>query len=447
MSKTPLKRIDASPTKEFFLHMLTRDIDLYRAIADLVDNCVDAAYRLRRNKKKDKYKNLWVRISISQNHFRIEDNCGGIPVDVARKYAFRFGRTRDCPVQSLIGQFGVGMKRALFKMGQTFEITSKTESSFFSMKENTDDWLTNKDSEWEFKFDTLTEGKVPSSKKALESGTTIEITDLFEGVAETFKLKNFENELREDLAAAHQKSLEEGLQIILQGIPIQFSPAELLFSDDLKPAVKDREIESSKGTLRVNLFAGLHKSSPKNAGWNIYCNGRLVLEADKTSLTGWGEENPNYHNEYARFRGYAFFDSDTPEMVPWNTTKSGVDAESAHFRAIRLDMIQLMRPVINYLIKVASQKKKSKTDRYTPLEKQIRHAKSTPLSKLSKRKNETSFFEAKEIEEDDDEDENVTIHFSRPWEQVQEVKSALRVRSNTKVGEKVFDYFYEMEIE
>lgn len=41
-------RINASPTKELFIFMLTRDVQLSRAIIDLVDNCVDGANRLAR---------------------------------------------------------------------------------------------------------------------------------------------------------------------------------------------------------------------------------------------------------------------------------------------------------------------------------------------------------------------------------------------------------------
>ena len=41
------KTIKASPTKEFFITMLTRDVMLTRAIIDLVDNSVDGAKRSR----------------------------------------------------------------------------------------------------------------------------------------------------------------------------------------------------------------------------------------------------------------------------------------------------------------------------------------------------------------------------------------------------------------
>src|SRR5216683_8239292 len=116
--------IDAMPTKELFIDMLTRDIALCPAIIDLVDNCADGAKRLH---GEGPFRNLWARVEISPEEFRISDNCGGIPVDVARRYAFRFGRPPGTPcVKHSVGQFGVGMKRAIFKMGRKFRIESAT---------------------------------------------------------------------------------------------------------------------------------------------------------------------------------------------------------------------------------------------------------------------------------------------------------------------------------
>ena len=108
------KRINASPTKEFFIYMLTRDIPLTRAVLDLVDNSVDGARKMR---QAGDFNGLWVRIELDGVHFKIADNCGGIPVDIARNYAFRFGRPKDAPaVPGSVGQFGVGMKRTFFKL-------------------------------------------------------------------------------------------------------------------------------------------------------------------------------------------------------------------------------------------------------------------------------------------------------------------------------------------
>ena len=110
--------IDARPTKEFFIYMLTKDILLIRAIIDLVDNSWDGALRVS---KKHPLNRLSIDLDITENSFVISDNCGGIPYNVAKNYAFRFGRPTDMErTDHSVGQFGVGMKRSLFKIGSKF---------------------------------------------------------------------------------------------------------------------------------------------------------------------------------------------------------------------------------------------------------------------------------------------------------------------------------------
>lgn len=46
-SKPYQLKIDASPTKSFFVYIIIKDIALDKAILDLIDNCVDGAKRLR----------------------------------------------------------------------------------------------------------------------------------------------------------------------------------------------------------------------------------------------------------------------------------------------------------------------------------------------------------------------------------------------------------------
>ena len=59
MAETNNNRIEASPTKELFIYMLTRDIPLIRAILDLVDNSVDGATT---SITDDDYSSYWIRL-------------------------------------------------------------------------------------------------------------------------------------------------------------------------------------------------------------------------------------------------------------------------------------------------------------------------------------------------------------------------------------------------
>ena len=150
------KKVDASPTKGFFIYMLTRDIDVRPAIVELIDNSIDGAKKIRKNKE---YKGLFIKINMSQDRFIIEDNCGGIDIETAQKYAFQFGRSSDRESDSsgyFTGIFGIGMKRALFKLGKKFEVISKTSTEYFDLKVDVDDWI-NKP-EWEFEFDKVETG-------------------------------------------------------------------------------------------------------------------------------------------------------------------------------------------------------------------------------------------------------------------------------------------------
>ena len=434
-------RIDASPTKDFFIYMLTKDIDLIRAIADLVDNSVDGARRIKGNTE---YEGLVIRLEVLATHFKIHDNCGGIPIEIARKYAFRFGRVKGMPETPYsIGQFGVGMKRALFKLGNIFNIESVTSTSKFSVEGNVQEWAKDKDN-WDFIFSELNESFQAMNDQVY---TSIIVTELHTSVSEEFSLENFQKRLSLELEAAHQYSLNEGLIITLNGIPLTFRPAQLLSSDELKPAFVEKEIIiSGKVKISIKIYVGLAKSDPQNAGWHVFCNGRLILEADRSRTTGWGDGSiPQFHNQFARFRGYTFFDSDDASLLPWTTTKSSVDTGSPVFREVRLDMLTLMRPVIDFLNQMERERKgrDDNTDP-TPLELIINEAKSVNLSDVGQTR---AFIAPKLKTESTPKIRMNKIQYSKPTEEIDRVKSVLKVSSLKEVGEETFDYFLRMECE
>ena len=118
-----------APTKEFFVRMLTRDIELEDAVLDLLDNCLDGILRSKHpDPESDKpYAGFRATITVSESEFVIEDNCGGIPLKTAKNYAFAMGRppgaADDTP--ATIGMYGIGMKRAIFKLGTNAIVESR----------------------------------------------------------------------------------------------------------------------------------------------------------------------------------------------------------------------------------------------------------------------------------------------------------------------------------
>ena len=122
---------NAYPKKRFFIEMFTRDIPLVDCVLDLIDNCFDGLARTSRLqmhtvsdnifKKKgaatpSKSERPHIRVVFDDKQFLISDNCGGIDYQYALDDVFNFGHSTERSNEYL-GVYGVGMKRALFKMG------------------------------------------------------------------------------------------------------------------------------------------------------------------------------------------------------------------------------------------------------------------------------------------------------------------------------------------
>ena len=434
--------IDASPTKDFFISMLVKDIDLIDAIADLVDNSVDGARGLRNDSD---FSGLFVSIEIDSSFFKITDNCGGFSVDTARRYAFKFGRPAEAGVLNhSIGRFGVGMKRAIFKIGKKFKIESRTKDSYFLLEDDVDIWKSKPD-DWTFQFTKVAEelSKLPSG----ECGTSIVVNALHQPVAEDFtpEASNFLIRLSDDLSNAHRKAIIQGLQISLNGKALAADPLYLLQSEDLAPAYKELVLDSSDGKVQVKIYSGIASAEPSAAGWYVFCNDRAILKADQTGITGWGEgserSNPQYHNQFARYRGYIFFDAENPGALPWTTTKKNVDGDSSIYRAARVQMALMMRPVINFLNKAASERTRGFETDDQPLEQAIGRAK---LAKLEEVVQQPEFKFPSVVNEPRIVDSG-RIQYSKPLEDIDRVKKRLKVSTLKDVGERTFQYFLEME--
>lgn len=441
--------IDAMPTKELFIDMLTRDIGLIPAIIDLADNSADSARKTVGDGRLDGY---WVRLNISPDEFRVADNCGGMTVDVARKYAFRFGRPPGAPsVKHSVGQFGVGMKRAIFKMGRQFRVESTTATSRFVVDVDVNQWAALP--KWEFGF-----AEHQEDKKFLADavGTVISVEDLRPDVREVFGLQAFENELRAELAARLHDPISRGLAVTLNGTPVGAAPLTMLANEELAPAFHEVVYKSQgKSPVSVKIYCGLGRSANKSdereeAGWHVFCNGRLILQGDKSELTGWGEEAdaltiPGFHGQYNHFRGFVYFDSDDPSRLPWNTTKTGLNVDSPVYRASKRELMRLMRPVIDFLNRLKDEKQaKEDPKEKGPLETLVESSKVTPVEAVKTRDLFTA--PAPRIKPKV-EGQVQRIQYDVPVAEAAAVKMSLKAGSWKEVGEQTFKYYYNAEVE
>jgi hypothetical protein len=354
-----MPQADASPTKSFFVNMITRDITLEACILDLIDNSLDGARRdlirrsgvsrvERQSESEDLYSAYLVSLTFDENGFYIEDNCGGISVHDAENYAFHFGRRPDAPAEAgAIGLYGVGLKRAVFKIGTFIEVRSSTASEAFTVEIDVNDWLGS--SKWTFPM-IVTEPEE-------QAGTSINVWGLHSGIANELTDPLFVETLKESIARDYSFYLARGFRIHVNSVPVIPYNYQLRRGGGFTPCL----IEYDDEGVHVKIVAGLASlpqedteaeatpvMDPRYLGWFIICNDRVVLAADKSSETIWGNAFPVWHPQFNGFMGLAFFSALDPSLLPWTTTKRGVDASNPVFQRATTRMKQATRVFIAY---------------------------------------------------------------------------------------------------
>lgn len=437
--------IEGNPTKKFFIDMITRDISIEDAIIDLLDNSIDGANRINPND----YSNLNISLKVNKDCFEIKDNCGGFSIDTAKKYAFRFGRPEDAPKgNGTVGRFGIGMKRSLFKIGKKFTVESKYKQDSFKVVVDVEEWskkvrkVTNEDGSTDIIDDwSFTYIETPNTDSV--DGTYISITNLNPEVSSLFGDEGFITTLADNIQKLLNFSLQKGLNIYLNGKPLSGKRIELLLSNNTIPY----HIEGIINNVRYKLIAGLGGiGEPKLSGWYIYCNNRLVLEADTSSITGWGiQPIPKWHINYVMFRGILFLDSEETLNLPLTTTKKGIDATSEIFKAILPIMKNGMLKVFEFLKKIPQMGDEANEYR-TMLWENTQKIGAVEL-KAYNFSNEVKTFVAPPLDTDiiARKKSTVRIAYDVSKQTAEIAKDHAEAKSLKELGETTFDYYYKLE--
>ena len=334
--------------------MLVRDIRLEDAVLDLVDNAIDSLLRTKNidleslvmqtgviaDERSDERS---VSIEISPSEVSVEDNCGGIDIDHAIKHVFRFG-TDQSPSNSRLSVYGIGLKRAVFKVGGKIIVESKTMDSGFRVTIDVSEFAA--DDRWHFPLE-----RIEPARADLECGTKIAITRIAAPAAQRFRSGSFQNALTDAIASSYSLFLSRFVRIRFNGTDVAPTDIPITDSAEVSASITRKSFED----VDIVIVAGLQALDGgewrgNTAGWYIVCNGRVVVFADRSSLSGWGAGAlPVFQPKHRGFIGVALFMSSEPEALPWTTTKRGVNVESPVFQFAKELMMSNARPVITFL--------------------------------------------------------------------------------------------------
>lgn len=360
--------IDTSPTKEVVVDGITRDATDEECIFDLIDNSIDAARNLifrnispkLRNELPEGYSGYEVKLHLNNTSFKISDNCGGIPVDDLRKSVLRFG---DRSEQSMgIGAFGVGLNRALFRLGDTALIVTDTGRQRAEVTLEKEKYLDART--WTVPGVTLAStGKI---------GTTIEVRHLQGETSKNFGEDRWRTALKRQIGRRYGRFIKKHLQIWVNGDSIPNEEVQIRENGPI--AIREKFIKEDD--VAIHIVYGQHKSHKfpfekehseeqnrrltTQYGWTILCNDRAVVMSDKTLKTGW--DVTKFHSDFYGFVGYANFVSRDPRGLPWKTTKTDVDLNNPAYQVA----LKSMRAFAEEWRSDASKRKKQKGQPKSP---------------------------------------------------------------------------------
>jgi len=422
-----MRKISAFPVKSFFIETLVKDISLHDAILDLVDNSIDSYIKRGLTDKRN------IDIDFDETKFVINDNCGGINRSELLERVFRFGKTVKEKGRT-ISVFGIGLKRAIFKMGRRIVIETDDGQNFCSVLID-DDWLKD-ESNWELLFNEDT-------KSTGTKHTKITITEIYPHISDELGNTTFQNALLEKIGETYSVFLEERVIIsVNDNIVPSF---DFRFLHDNKCYRPYHKVDNYDG-VEVEIYAGYTpdvKDQGQTYGWFVFCNDRLVIKNDTSERTGWGGagERKYHYPEDNRFLGLIFFRSDDPLSLPWQTTKSNIQFDSKVYKRAQVEMKSLTRRFVD-TIRLAGRTKDPKTQE-TIGKALFEGVPSKPREYFAAEHDEL-MPKVKGIKTFPD---TTTIQYQANKSLAMKAKERLgnQYMSNKTLGEKTFEYFVKME--
>jgi hypothetical protein len=318
--------IDVTPEKRVYLSVIS-EYDMKRSVCELIDNAIDLW-------KKNNRSNLEIKLTLddSRQSISIEDNAGGVEKSELG-LLLSPGKTTNDVSDNVIGYFGVGVKRAVVALAQDITIKTRYGTSETCVIHFDDEWI-NEDPHWRLSYNV--------SQTNLSTDTTL---------IELFKLrvpftKKDEDNLKVHLSEVYGMFILEGIKIIVNGATLKAITFDKSWTFPKKYAPKcfSNKIIVNDRTVNVEIISGLidHPGDSDNSyGVFFYCNNRLIVRGLVDYDIGFESGKigiPHYNISLART--IIKLTGQSRDM-PWNSSKSNIDAKHPVFQALRLSIINV----------------------------------------------------------------------------------------------------------
>ncbi|MDD5585327.1 MAG: ATP-binding protein [Alphaproteobacteria bacterium] len=326
--KREIGPLDGTPLKRMFWSIIS-DYGLRTGICELVDNAIDL-WMIAGCKKP---LHINIDLNIRQQIIRVTDNAGGVKKeDLALLVAP--GGSRNDPDNAVIGIFGVGGKRAGVALGERVNIKTRAGRADTYEIEITPEWL--KSDDWHLPYSEVPDVSI--------STTEVEISHL-----RRVLIKDDIEDIQTHIGETYARFLKQGCTIQVN----ESSPtAPLLFESWSYPPGQSPK----RATFDVDLAAGemikatitgglISDRDPKieNYGVYFYCNHRLIVKELRERQVGYNvsSEAGVPHPDASLCRVIVELEG-AAKLMPWNSSKSGINYNHSAFERTRPTIIQLV---------------------------------------------------------------------------------------------------------
>jgi len=326
--KTEIELLNGTPEKRMFWSIVN-DYDLQTGLTELVDNALDIWIGTK-NRKPLKIELI---LDSDRQMVTLVDNAGGVPRENLRLLVAP-GGSINSPEGESIGIFGVGSKRAVVAIAEHVSIKTHHSGDGSFQIDITREWL--ESSDWE-----LPAYQIPE----IDEGTTrIELSQLRKSIN-----TSEDAVLRSHFGETYEWFLEiENCSIFVNDIKVEPQAFDRwAYPPDYPPRAATFQISpDGAGNINVDISAGLisdRSAELNNYGVYIYCNNRLIIKELKSREVGYyivseaGVPHPDASlcRAIVRLNGPA-------KLMPWTSTKTGINFGHAAFAQLRPTLIQLV---------------------------------------------------------------------------------------------------------
>lgn len=321
--------LNGTPDKRMYWSIIS-DYDLKTGICELIDNAID----LWMSVKPRPSLKIELILDVERQLIQINDNAGGVREEDLR-LLIAPGASRNSPEAQTIGIFGVGSKRAAVALAESILIKTRSLNSPSYQIDITKEWLETPD--WDiphFQIPDIVEGTTTIHLSSLrKSFTQDDVDQLKECLGEIYEwflqIDDCVIEVNEE--KINPKSFE------IWAYPPDFEPRRVSLSVNLK----------NQGKVSVEIIAGLiidRDPIGDNYGAYFYCNHRLVVKELKTREVGYyvTSEAGVPHPDASLCRAIIKIDG-SAKLMPWNSSKSGINFSHPVFQALRPKLLELLK--------------------------------------------------------------------------------------------------------